>query len=119
MGRPQNAIPTYRRHKKSNQAFIIPPGGTKPIYLGRWNSPESRKEYNRIRAELEVRDNGPTATSSPGTSLTVNEVIEAFWKHAKKHYRHPDGEQTSEIKCLASALELVIELYGHTSATDF
>ncbi len=83
MSRPKNPIPKYNRHRASGQARIRVNG--KDIYLGPWNSKESRAEYNRICAELEATPTGGTVTTSR-TDLTVNEVVAAFWKHAWKHY---------------------------------
>ena len=54
MGRPRNLVPKYTRHKSSGQARVRVNG--KDVYLGVYNSAESRKEYNRICAELEVTD---------------------------------------------------------------
>jgi len=120
MGRPRNPVPKYLHHKPSGQARIRVAGND--IYLGAYGSPESKREYNRISAELEA--NAPIAAvgntkSKAAKTVTVAELVKAFWLHAKVHYRHPDGNPTSEIAWLKESLEVVIELYGHTPAVEF
>ena len=47
---PKNRrVPSYRYHKASDQAVVVLEG--KSHYLGPWNSPESRVEYDRLIAE--------------------------------------------------------------------
>lgn len=122
----QPIIPSYRFHKASGQAVVVLSG--KSFYLGPWNSPESRAEYERIVAEglangrrLSTATDGVDAVSSASTpaALTVVELIAAFWDHAKQHYRHADGRQTREVDNLRDALRPVKQLYGHTAAQDF
>ncbi len=55
MPRPQNAVPAYSHHKPTNQAYVRLPdgnGGRRAVYLGKYNSPESRAEYARLVAAL-------------------------------------------------------------------
>lgn len=42
-------IPSYRFHKASRRAVVVLDG--KSHYLGKWKSPESRAEYERLIAE--------------------------------------------------------------------
>ncbi len=42
-------IPTYRHHRPSRQAVVTL--GGKDFYLGPYNSPESRAQYDRLIAE--------------------------------------------------------------------
>src|SRR5262245_26935947 len=89
--------PGYLRHrdrKRGDRAFVLI--GGKRIYLGAYDSPESREAYEREVArwfangrKAAPETKATPATSSDGTSLV--EVIEAFWKHAKTYYRHEDG----------------------------
>jgi integrase len=118
MGRPRNPVPTYSHHKPSGQARIRVAG--KDVYLGPYGSAESKREYDRIRAELEVQ--APIAAGGqvrPAKTVTVAELVAAFWVHAKQHYRHEDGKPTTEIRWLKDALTDVVELYGHTPAAEF
>ena len=47
---PRRSVPSYRLHKPSDQARTIVRG--KHIYLGKYNSPESRRKYARLLAEM-------------------------------------------------------------------
>ena len=42
----KTGIPSYTRHKASGQARVTLNGVD--FYLGRWNSPESRANYDRV-----------------------------------------------------------------------
>jgi hypothetical protein len=57
MPRKKNAVPSYQLHKSTGQAFVKVPdgaGGRTFIYLGKHGTDESRKEYERVLAELRV-----------------------------------------------------------------
>ena len=126
MPRRKKTIPNYSHHKPTGQAyvrFLDGLGGRKTVYLGPYDSPESRREYARIVAELAATP-GPAAVRTPaepaaGHSVTVNEVLLAFWRHAERHYRRPDGTPTDELAQYRQTFRLVKELYGHTPATEF
>jgi hypothetical protein len=55
----------------------------------------------------------PSAVA-PGSELTVNELVLAFWNHAQTHYRKLDGELTSEIHNFRVVIRDLRGLYGHT-----
>src|SRR5262245_58461937 len=118
-------IPSYRLHKASGQAVVVLRGTS--VYLGKWNTPESRIEYQRVIAEwlangkrLSQPDASPAGTAGVASApnLTVSEQILAFWDHARKHYRHADGRPTREQDNLRDALRPLRRLYGHTRAVD-
>jgi integrase len=121
MPRPRNHIPTYRLHKQSGQAIVtISANGTRrDVLLGQYGSPESRTEYQRVIAELNV--SGPTAvvTRAAVSDLSVNEVLLAFMEHAAIYYRTPDGKPTSEVRELKLSIAPVRQLYGLTLAAEF
>ncbi|HEX4607898.1 MAG TPA: site-specific integrase [Urbifossiella sp.] len=126
MPRRPNTVPSYLHHKPANQAYVRLPdgtGGRKVVYLGVFESPESRAEYARLVAELAAR---PTAVppsecvKAPGErNLTVNEIFLAFWAHAAVYYRHPDGTPTSALDGFRAAIRTTRGLYGHTRAREF
>ena len=75
MLRPRNQIPTYRLHKQSGQAVVIVNlnGVRKDILLGKYGTPESKVEYERVIAELRVAGSTSLNVSTPsGPDLTVN-----------------------------------------------
>lgn len=117
-----NRVPKYRWHKNSGLALVSLDG--LDFYLGPWQSPESKAEYDRLvglwqangrRLPLELAA-GLRAQSNP--DRTVTEVLAAFWEHAQQHYRK-NGEPTSELDLIRLALKPVRKLYGHTSAKNF
>lgn len=114
MARPKNPVPKYLHYKPRDLARVRVNG--KDIYLGKYNSPESKKEYQRIIAELEAQ---PAAAVTSKKGITFAELIEAFFVYADKHYRDGDGNPTSEIGWLEESTELAVELYGHTPAAEF
>jgi integrase len=115
-------IPSYRYHKASRQAVVVLDG--RSHYLGAWDSPESRAEYDRLIAEyLAGRRRrtlaGPGRPGPAPSDLTLNELILAFQDHALAHYRGPDGRPTRHLDNLKDALRPVRALYGPTVARDF
>ncbi len=118
MPRKRNPIPTYRLHSQSGQAvsdYYDPVSGRKrTVSLGRYDSPESRREHARLVAELAA---GRPAGRTDG--VTLNELFLAFLRHAEQHYRRPDGTITTELKNYKLALRVARETHGHVPAAEF
>jgi integrase len=117
--------PAYRLHKARNCAVVTIDGLNR--YIGPYGSSESHEEYARLIAEWQLQHrpvsarnsrNKPTGSTASET-LLINELILAFWEHAKKHYRHADGRPTREQDNLRDSLRPLRKLYGHTPARDF
>jgi integrase len=90
------------------------------VYLGRFGSPESKAEYERVCAELRIA--APKAGTTPGPVVrrtSLNEVLLAFLDHAAGHYRRPDGTPTPEVKEFKLAIRPLRALYGHAPAAEF
>src|SRR5438067_929212 len=116
MPRPKNPVPPYSHHKPTGQAYVRLPdgaGGRRTVYLGKYDSPESRAEYGRIVAELAA---SPAAVRPPvgSAARTVNEVLLAYLTFAERHYRRPDGTATNELAEYKLTARYVRGLYGHT-----
>ena len=109
---PSSRVPSYRRHKPTNQAVVTING--QDIYLGKWNTAASKAEYDRLIAEFLA--NGRRLQSD--ADRTVVEVLNAYRKFAENYYRK-GGRVTSEYGGIKDALKLVRELYGRTNANDF
>lgn len=123
MPRSRNPIPTYRLHKPSGQAVVSlrgPDGRRRDVYLGGYDSPQSKVEYERILAEVRSGTSGiATVTAGASFDLTVNELLVAYLRHAEGYYVHPDGTSTGELHALKDAVRPVKNLYGHTLAREF
>ncbi len=108
--------PTYCLHKGSGQAVVRIDGHDH--YLGKYDTPESKVEYDRLIAEWLSggRRLPPPAVTISG--LTVNELILAYWRFVESYYVK-DGKPTSEQDTLRQAMRFLKKLYGHTPAKDF
>ncbi|HEX3724723.1 MAG TPA: site-specific integrase, partial [Pirellulales bacterium] len=113
MPKLKHRVPSYRRHKGSNQAVVSLSG--RDIYLGKHNSPDSRREYNRLIAEW-AANNGTLAAPH---DLTVVELCAAFLRHAKTYYKRPDGTRTGEVASYKTLIGRLKAFYGHTLVGDF
>ena len=115
-------IPQLTCHRASGRAVVRLNG--RDHYLGTFGSPEAKAAYDRLVAEWlangrrVARETGHSAGSAP-PSPSVNEVLLAFWRHAERHYRLPDGRPTSEIREYRYSLRPVRDLYGVTPAAAF
>jgi integrase len=109
--------PSYRLHKPSGQAVVTLDGWDH--YLGRHGTPESHADYDRLVAEWLANGRRLPGPEVASAGLTVNEVLLAFWKHAKAHYRGPGGEPALELANVRDAIRPLRRLYGHTSARAF
>jgi hypothetical protein len=76
MPNPSKRVPAYRHHKSDGRAVVTI--GGRDIYLGRWNSPESRDEYDRVIAEWLASGRGRSrAELDPGGPPTDPTVSQA------------------------------------------
>src|SRR5580765_4044571 len=88
-----NEIPSYRLHKQSGQAVVTLNG--KDVLLGKHGSAASKAEYRRLTAEwLSTRGAPPSVIRD---DLTISELIIAYWRYAKSHFRKADGSVTSGL----------------------
>jgi len=117
----RSPVPKYRHHKPSGQAVVTvrtATGGRRDVYLGVYNSEESRREYARIVAELATGAPPEQAVGKPADP-TVDEVLVAWSVWAVQHYRRPDGTPTNQMTEYRAAVKPLRKLYGHTPAKDF
>ena len=93
-------------HKARNCAVVTING--KNHYLGPYDSPESYEKYARLIAEWKCKQIPPEASTpgGNGTGSRVNDLILAFWQHAKQRYVK-NGKPTSEIRSFRTALRPV------------
>jgi integrase len=109
--------PSYRHHKPSGQAVVTVDG--RDIYLGRYGTPQSRAEFDRLIAEW--LSNGrrlPTPASGSGADLSVNEMALAYLAFADGYYtKH--GKPTTEPESIRVTIRPLRKLYGDTLAREF
>ena len=106
--------PSYRLHKASGQAVVVLSG--KSHYLGLFDSPESRRKYDRLIAEYAAGQQHNSQAVRYGA--TCDQLVVAFMEHANSYYRK-DGQLTAEYRCYKAALKYVSKLYGDSLAIDF
>lgn len=111
-------IPKYRHHKGSGQALVQIEG--RRIYLGKFNSPESREAYDRIIGEWLAAAHNPDKqpAAEVGAVLSISELILMYLKWARGYYVK-DGDVTREYGSMKEALKPLREHYGTTAARAF
>jgi hypothetical protein len=85
--------PKYRHHKATGQAVVTLSG--RDFYLGKFQSAESKRQYARLTSQW-LEAGGVLAESSADT-LTICELLAAFWRHAKGYYVDPDGRPSQPL----------------------
>jgi integrase len=120
MGHFSSRQPNLRQHKPSAQGVVTLNG--KDHYLGKWPTGQRKPPaevqiaYDRLIAEwLQSGRQLPSSTSS----LSLYELILAYYRHAESYYRHPDGRPTTEVRNIRQALRWPSKLYGNTNAATF
>ena len=112
--------PKYRLHKGSGQALVQING--ERIYLGKYDTEESKEEYRRRVAEFLAFGQTPKTNGSNVPArlplIQINALILAYWQFAQSHYIK-DGKPTGTLAGIRSALRPLRRLYGGTSACDF
>ena len=122
MARPKSPQPAYCHHKKSGRAFVKLNG--RFVYLGDYGTQASRDEYLRVVGEwiTSGRQKAPKHRDEPAASRigpTVQQVLAAFWVHAKAYYVNPDGSPAGELDNFRLAMIPLRRMYAETPAADF
>jgi hypothetical protein len=108
-------VPSYRQHKPSGQAVVTLNGAD--FYLGPWNSPASRLEYDRRISEW-LANGRQLPDAVPLGALSVVELADAFLEFAQGYYVQ-EGHTTKEYTTYEDLLKLVVELYGRVTVGEF
>src|SRR5262245_1819076 len=87
-----NRTPKYCKHKATGQAVVTLDG--RDFYLGKFGTAASKREYARLTSQWLTA--GGVMVASPTDALTVTELLNAFWRHAKTYYVDPDGGASQE-----------------------
>jgi integrase len=102
-------VTSYRRHKPTGQAAVTIDG--RDVYLGKWGTPASRREYERLVGEWLA---GGRCLPEAGRGVTIAELARAYRDFAKVYYPKP-GSQFR----VRRALRVLRERYAHTLVEDF
>lgn len=115
---PRKSVPSYRLHKASGQARTIING--RHVYLGKFNSPESRQRYARLLAEMTQpgADSTSVTEDTPISLLLVSEVLVKYLEYAEVYYSD-NGKPGKEFRAMVDAVAPVNELYGNLVANQF
>ena len=109
-------VPSYRLHRPSGRAVVTLNG--KDVYLGAFDSAESKAEYRRVTGEWLARHQAP-ADALVGDGLSLAEVMLAYLTFATTYYRDSDGSPSREIENIKAALRPLEELYATTLVREF
>ncbi|HZL37862.1 MAG TPA: site-specific integrase [Tepidisphaeraceae bacterium] len=119
MPRPKALNPKYCRHKPTDRAFVRI--GGRAVYLGKWNTQASRDEYARVIGEwiAQGRRALPAHTPDAPVGLTITELIDAFYTHARSYYIDAEGNPGPAVAGFVASLRPLQRLYGRTEAAAF
>jgi len=112
--------PAYTLHKPSGRARVRY-GGKEHWLPGLYNSPESHRAYADLLESLKGLGIPPAPDQAAAPSLhliTVAELIERFWAHAKRYYRK-NGKPTGEHLTIRMALRPLLKLHGRMVVAQF
>jgi hypothetical protein len=109
-------IPSYCHHNATGQAVVRIEG--RDYYLGKYDTPVSRAEYDRLIAEW-LTSGRRFSSSAKAEGLSIAEVILAYWEHVQQYYRFADGTPTTEVDNIRLALRPLRVLYADTAAAAF
>jgi len=109
-------VPKYCLHKRSGHARVKFDG--REIFLGKYGTAESRRQYARLIAEL---GSAPAVASLPADpqdawqQITLVELMAASLAHARDYY----PAQSCETARIIEALRILKELYGDSLVAEF
>ena len=116
MPRKPSTVPAYRHRRDRGIAVVtLTDSVTKQrreVWLGPYDSRESKEHYERVVAEWLSRGRRFTPESHSG-NLTIDDVIVAFWPVIANSYK------PNHLGTYKTALRLLRSLYGSTPADEF
>jgi integrase len=107
---PSKSAPSYLCHA-SGQAFSRVKG--KNVYFGIHGSPESLARYDDFKREWLLQHGDVHRIQ-----LTVDELALLYISYAENYYRK-NGEPTSEVSCVQTALRFVVREFGTCRVLEF
>jgi integrase len=106
-------VPAYCLHKPTGQAYVRLSGQT--IYLGKYDSPESKARYRQLLAEYPTPESRKSfiPKSEADTKPTVAELCARYWLFAKDYY------SADELGVIRAATRPLVALYAALPAEQF
>lgn len=112
MARPKLSVPTYKLHAASGQAVCYI--NRQRVYLGRYNSPESKAKFAEIVAgRMAPAATDPASPSNSPRGATVSELLLRFATDELPRYTKP------ERRCFTGVIRLVRQFFGESPAAEF
>lgn len=115
---PRHYTHSYRKHSTRDIAIVQIKGKRYP--LGKYNSPESFREFHRVLAQHAFGDEADSvsvvARHSPVASIA--QFVTHFLSYADARYRK-FGEPTSEPKLYRIAARPLLALFAHLPSKEF
>jgi len=111
-----SALPKYRHHKGTGQAFVQIKGHRH--YLGKWNTQASKERYAAFVAELAISPAAVVVPSAKAPAITVVELVAAYLDFAQGYYQK-NGQPTRSLDNIRRAIKVIKATYGREPATDF
>ncbi len=112
----KSALPKYCLHKPSGLAYVRIKG--KVNYLGRYDSPESRKAYVRIIEQIDQDPPPDISSLQELEDLTVVELCSSYLDFCEIYYQK-NGKPTHYIGAIELSLKRLAEIYDETPAAEF
>lgn len=108
-------IPTVRHHKAKNLAYVFLDG--KQVYLGRWDSDQSRAAYQDLLTRLKAENADGNGSSGP----TVGVLMVRYMNHVRANYSASQTENVRQMMIgLRDALSrLPIDQFGAPEAKQY
>ena len=104
----KSSVPAYRLHRASGQAVVTLSGVDHD--LGRWDSPGSKAEYDRLIAEWLA---GGRRLNQSGDRMLVKELVLGYDRHMRA------TASGAELARIRAALKPVKQLCGNTAVAKF
>ena len=116
--RPQPRLPKYRHYKPKDLAVVRIDG--RDVYLGRYDSPESREKYRRVLADWLPAARPRRRAAAGRCRGSDGQRTHPGVPGARRRLLPPrDGRPTGELENFRHALRPLKQLYGLTPAQDF
>ncbi len=117
-------VPTYQRHNSGgrDRAFcsVIEDGRSRRIYLGKWNSPESKRKFRAlIRCYLSGdRPKNQAPGIGPDDGVTIEDLVARFLVWGETHYvKH--GKRTKSWQGMKEAAAPLLDLFRDELVLNF